>query len=238
MNVILQAVAGKVGSHDLKAANHSERRTFITNAARGCQMLARHPAEPLLAVKGQVGTDPESVLANGKLSRQRASYSSIPAGEKLSVGYSWALYAQNSWPHIRGAIRCVFYVQLFEQPMPVDLHYICKLGDNYHYLGDDMFETGNWVATDLLSSSAVGGRIFLHKAQKEPAWHGGTIISYRSAPSPEEDRMVFVCRREFDYKVRCPVPWGWGKGCSPMERRSINTNVRARLSGNDKTETI
>jgi hypothetical protein len=99
-------------------------------------------------------------------------------------------------------------VRINERYMPIDLHYICKRGENYTYLGEDMFETGNWVATNSLSSLAVGGKIFLHVAQKEPAWYGGTILRYRPAPPPESSRKVFVCRRDLDYKVLCPVRWG------------------------------
>jgi hypothetical protein len=109
--------------------------------------------------------------------------------------------------------------------MPVDLHYICKRGENYRYLGEDMFETGNWVATNLLSSLALGGRVFLHVAQKEPAWYGGTILRYRSAPSPESSRKIFACRRDFDYKVLCPSRWGREKAVARWndERKLLMT---------------
>jgi hypothetical protein len=91
--------------------------------------------------------------------------------------------------------------------MPIDLHFICKRNENYEYLGDSKFESGNWVATDLLSSLAIGGKIFLHISQREPAWIGGTILDYRPAPKPQERRKVFICHRDFDYKLLCPVPW-------------------------------
>lgn len=92
--------------------------------------------------------------------------------------------------------------------MPVDLHYICKRGRNFKWLSDEIFETGNWTATDQLAALVMdGGRIFIHTAQKEPAWHGGTLIDVRAAPEPEEDRKIFRCRRDFDFKVACPVVW-------------------------------
>jgi hypothetical protein len=93
--------------------------------------------------------------------------------------------------------------------MPVDLHYICKRGENFRWLGGDTFETGNWTAADDLSSLVMdGGRVFLHTAQKEPAWHGGSLIDFHAAPSPEGKRKVFRCRRDFDYKVLCEATWG------------------------------
>jgi hypothetical protein len=100
-----------------------------------------------------------------------------------------------------------------ERCMPVDLHYICKrgVGENYTYLGDDTFETGNWVVGERLSSLTQGGRIFLHEAQREPAWIGGTILRHRPAPPPQESRIIFVCHRDFDYKVVCPASWGQEK---------------------------
>jgi hypothetical protein len=91
--------------------------------------------------------------------------------------------------------------------MPVDLHYICKRGENYKWLGDNRFRTGNWTAGDDLADMALGGRLFLHTAQKELAWHGGTIIDWQHASAPEENRKVFFCRREFEYGVQCIAPW-------------------------------
>ena len=96
--------------------------------------------------------------------------------------------------------------------MPVDLHYICKQGENFKWLGGDIFDTGNWTASDELSSLVMnGGRIFLHTAQKEPAWHGGSLIDFRAAPAPEENRKIFRCRREFDYKILCEATWSQQK---------------------------
>jgi hypothetical protein len=115
-----------------------------------------------------------------------------------------------------------------ERSMPVDLHYICKRGKNCHFLPEDFFETGNWVAGELLSSLAHGGRIFLHVAQKEPAWYGGTILRHRSAPPPESSRMVFVCRRDFDYKVLCPARWAREKAIARWndDRTMLMTQVQ------------
>jgi hypothetical protein len=93
--------------------------------------------------------------------------------------------------------------------MPVDLHYICKRDDeNFRWPGGDIFDTGNWTATDELASLVMdGGRIFLHTAQKEPAWHGGYLVDFRAAPEPEAKRKIFRCRRDFDYRILCKAPW-------------------------------
>jgi hypothetical protein len=93
--------------------------------------------------------------------------------------------------------------------MPVDLHYICKRGEkNFKWLHDDIFETGNWTAADDLAALVMdGGRIFLHTAQKEPAWHGGSLVDFRAAPEPENKRKIFRCRRDFDYKILCEATW-------------------------------
>jgi hypothetical protein len=130
---------------------------------------------------------------------------------------------KSSWLRTRAEL-CIVQIsrQIDEQYMPIDLHYICKRGENYKYLGADTFETGNWVATNLLSSLAEGGRIFLHVAQKEPAWIGGTMLRYRSAPSPENSRKIFVCRRDFDYKIRCHALWGREKAIARWNDERTN----------------
>jgi hypothetical protein len=47
----------------------------------------------------------------------------------------------------------------------------------------------------------------LHTAQKEPAWHGGTITKYRAALAPEGKRKIFTYLLGFDFNVICPVAW-------------------------------
>lgn len=90
--------------------------------------------------------------------------------------------------------------------MTVDLHYICKHGDNHRKIGDQLFETGVWTATDQLADEAVGGRIYLHERQKDPAWHGGTIKEWRHAPDGERKIFTFLVDREF--RIPCPGNWG------------------------------
>jgi hypothetical protein len=91
--------------------------------------------------------------------------------------------------------------------MPVDLHYICQRGENHRMVWDKVFDTGNWTALERTCELAVGGRVFLHEKQKSPAWHGGTIVGYRSAPTPESHRKVFTYEDDIDYRVLCPVTW-------------------------------
>ncbi|WP_375763893.1 hypothetical protein ACE10X_44515 [Bradyrhizobium sp. Pha-3] len=91
--------------------------------------------------------------------------------------------------------------------MPIDLHYVCKRGDNFRRVSGDLFETGNWTASHRLAVLAVDGRIFLHHSQKDMAWHGGTIVSFRSAPPPEQNRKIFTYRMDRDYRIFCEAAW-------------------------------
>jgi hypothetical protein len=91
--------------------------------------------------------------------------------------------------------------------MPVDLHFICKRGEKFKRIVENLFQTGDWTATDELADLAVGGRVFLHHAQRERAWHGGTIESWKAAPAPDMERKIFIYRAEFDYKQHCKATW-------------------------------
>jgi hypothetical protein len=92
--------------------------------------------------------------------------------------------------------------------VPVDLHYICKRGENHRLIWTKTFDTGNWTAREETCGQAIDGRIFLHENQKAPAWHGGTIAGYRAAKEPEADRKIFTYVADVDYgNVTCPVPW-------------------------------
>jgi hypothetical protein len=91
--------------------------------------------------------------------------------------------------------------------MPVDIHYICKRGENHRLVWTGIFDTGNWTLDVSTCKMAIGGRIFLHEKQKLPAWHGGTITGYRAAPSPEIHRKIFTYESDIDFRVLCPIPW-------------------------------
>lgn len=89
--------------------------------------------------------------------------------------------------------------------MPVDLHYICKHGDNHQKIGDQLFETGNWTATDQLADEAIGGRIYLHEKQNENAWHGGTVTQWRNASDGK--RKVFTFLVDGPFRIKCSENW-------------------------------
>jgi len=59
--------------------------------------------------------------------------------------------------------------------MPTDLHFICRQYANWAKIGDNIFETGNWVVGEQVAKKAVGGRVYLHEKEDKAAWHGGTI---------------------------------------------------------------
>lgn len=71
------------------------------------------------------------------------------------------------------------------------------------------FETGNWVMAEDIAKEALGGRIYLHERQDQPAWHGGTIINWR--PSEKPKRVIFSYILDGDFRVRCEGNWGQEK---------------------------
>lgn len=88
--------------------------------------------------------------------------------------------------------------------MPVDLHYICPAAENWCQISQtDRYRTGAWTAGVELVRACIGGRIFLHPAQKQPAWHGGTIISVEA----DSKRHYFTYVTDIDFNVTCPVNW-------------------------------
>jgi hypothetical protein len=93
--------------------------------------------------------------------------------------------------------------------MTVDLHFICKHGLNHEHLGDQVHESGEWVATDEVASEAVGGRLYLHEHQQDRAWHGGTILNWRLAG--DDRRKIFTYKVDSDFRIRCPGHWGQEK---------------------------
>jgi hypothetical protein len=94
--------------------------------------------------------------------------------------------------------------------MPTDIHLICKHGDRFSKIGDATFETGNWYGiTDATADEAIGGRIYLHERQRDPAWHGGTIRAWR--PSEEPGRKVFTYVVDGPFRVRLKEGWGQEK---------------------------
>lgn len=93
--------------------------------------------------------------------------------------------------------------------MPIDLHYVCKHGLNHRHIGDQVHESGEWVATDDLATEAMGGRLYLHEHQRDRAWHGGTILSWRAAPDAK--RKIFTYRVDGHFRINCPGNWAQEK---------------------------
>ena len=93
--------------------------------------------------------------------------------------------------------------------MPIDLHFICPLRQNWKALGENRFQTGNWYVSEAVATEAVGGRIYLHEKQSAEAWHGGTIVEMR--PSELPDRYVFTYVVDAPFRVKCKTGWGQEK---------------------------
>lgn len=94
--------------------------------------------------------------------------------------------------------------------MPTDIHLICQQGARHTNLGNPVWETGNWVVSDTQADNLVGGRVYLHSNQAEPAWHGGTIQSWRIAPD-EPGRKIFRYVVDGDFRIKCRAGWGQEK---------------------------
>ena len=90
--------------------------------------------------------------------------------------------------------------------MVVDLHFICTYGENHRRIEHQRYETGDWVVSDVTADEAVGGRVYLHERQDEPAWHGGTVLGWR--PADEAERKIFTYAVDAPFRIRCPGPWG------------------------------
>ena len=94
--------------------------------------------------------------------------------------------------------------------LPTDLHFVCKLRENWSNLGGGQFETGNWHVAKNVADEATGGRIHLHETQGDPAWHGGTIVGWRPHPT-EQGRLIFTYVVDGDFRVRRRDGWGQEK---------------------------
>ncbi len=93
--------------------------------------------------------------------------------------------------------------------MPTDIHVICKHQEklNWRRIEGNTFETGIWTVAKRTAEEAtqLGGRVYLHEHQKDPAWHGGDIISW--SPSPEAGRVRFTYAVNGDFRVKCLTGW-------------------------------
>ena len=90
--------------------------------------------------------------------------------------------------------------------MPLDLHFICKHQQNWKKISDSFFETADWIIPDLkVQEACVGGRIYLHEKQNEPAWHGGTIKSWTVGKA--KGRKIFLYEVDGPFRTKCTVNW-------------------------------
>jgi hypothetical protein len=89
--------------------------------------------------------------------------------------------------------------------MTLDLHFVCKRGENFKRVGDAEFETGDWSVANDTADEAIGGNVYLHAAQRDVAWHGGQILKWR--PSEREGRKIFSYVSDGNYKVKCESGW-------------------------------
>lgn len=92
----------------------------------------------------------------------------------------------------------------------MELHFICKHGDRHSRIEGQTYETGNWYINDDTANEFIGGRIYLHEKQDEPAWHGGTIKSWRVSPE-DSTRKVFTYEVDAPFRIKCKNGWGQEK---------------------------
>ena len=90
--------------------------------------------------------------------------------------------------------------------MTLDLHFICKHQENWKKISASVFETGDWTISDKKAQEAsIGGRIYLHEKQNDPAWHGGTIKSW--GLSKTKGRKFFRYEVDGPFRVKCADNW-------------------------------
>ena len=94
--------------------------------------------------------------------------------------------------------------------MTVDLHFICRHGKNHQHLGNQIHDSGNWTVANDVADEAIGGRIYLHEHQRDPAWHGGTILAWRFAPDGSLKK-IFTYKVDGDFRFPCTGDWGQEK---------------------------
>lgn len=92
-----------------------------------------------------------------------------------------------------------------------EIHLIARNGLNVHSVrgAEGEWESGDWVVSDEKATALVGGDIYLHEAQAEPAYFGGTILSFRRlAEGDAAGRVVFRFRASPTHKGN-RSPGGW-----------------------------
>lgn len=91
----------------------------------------------------------------------------------------------------------------------MDLHLICRTPQRLGWSdrGDGTYLSRAWSLTPERANEIVGGRIYLHDAQKDRSWHGGKVVGWHfDALMP--DRIEFEYVVDGPFRVACPGGWG------------------------------
>lgn len=76
-----------------------------------------------------------------------------------------------------------------------ELHVIC-VGREHLACADratQLYTSGYWPVSEAEAERLVGGTIFLHETKKQPAYFGGTVLSYAmSDEEPHVGQLVFA----------------------------------------------
>jgi len=75
---------------------------------------------------------------------------------------------------------------------------------------ENLFESGNWKVGPGVANQLIGGRIYLHKFQKEASFFGGEILGWRVHPT-ETQRIVFKFKSLPECKNVKTTKEGWGR---------------------------
>ena len=76
-----------------------------------------------------------------------------------------------------------------------ELHVIC-VGREHLACADratQLYTSGYWSVSEAEAERLVGGTIYLHETKKQPAYFGGTVLSYAmSDEEPHVGQLVFA----------------------------------------------
>ena len=82
--------------------------------------------------------------------------------------------------------------------------------------GSDQWLSGFWSLSEATVRALIGGRVYFHKAQAKPAFHGGDLLDYRVAEEPPyAGRIILVFRPDSSAKGMTTSR----DGCWPLKRR-------------------
>jgi hypothetical protein len=89
-----------------------------------------------------------------------------------------------------------------------DIHVICPHQARWRRIGDNLFETGDWTLADATADEvlATGGNFYLHEKQRGPAWHGGSVVSWRPSDN-DPSKKVLTYRVTGPFRVAQRDSW-------------------------------